>query len=376
MEIKAGVESSTNDALALQAVGNMSVFESTNKQTMAHTPEKALIHAANFCKDQETAIMTTEDLITQFVLPEDTSMDFADAPSTPVQTFGNVQHALGALENRMKAAEEGIGKTAAGLFDALNNYQTLSDVIAGSYKSLEAKLGTNSDPNSFMSVWEGVQHVKEVYMDLDSKFRGSQTLNRNTMAKVTQDITALMNRVGKLRCLTTKLEGRIDEARIDVSNTINSLVPNYLPDSFDGPVHPLFYHIAFGVDNFFNRLDFNIDKYADKLDKVTANVGERESKGAKEGIAALKEQVAKLTAIVKKLQTPDHGRLVQIGTQVFHEPDDVQEFSKNLTTLSHFLPCFGGYATTCGISVNALQASAVCKRQKVKLLTNSIGCQD
>ena len=88
VEIKAGVENSINDALALQAVRNMSVFESTNKQTMAHTPEKALIHAANFCKDQETAIMTTEDLITQFVLPEDTSMDFADAPSTQYRLLG------------------------------------------------------------------------------------------------------------------------------------------------------------------------------------------------------------------------------------------------------------------------------------------------
>ena len=89
---------------------------------MAHTPGKALIHATNFQRDQETAIQATEDLIAHFVVPDDTSMESVDAPSTPVQSFENVQHALGDLENRMKAAEEGIGKSAVSLFDALNNY--------------------------------------------------------------------------------------------------------------------------------------------------------------------------------------------------------------------------------------------------------------
>ena len=178
-EIQAGIDNGVADLLTLQAVRNTSAFQKTYRETMAHTPGKALVHAANFQRDQETAIQATEDLIAHFAVPEDTSMEFADAPSTPVQSFENVQHALGALENRMKVAEEGIGKSAVGLFDALNNYQSLSDVVAGSYKSLEVSIGTNFDTGSFMSVWEGVQYVKDAVMDLDTRFKGSQVLQRD-----------------------------------------------------------------------------------------------------------------------------------------------------------------------------------------------------
>ena len=101
-EIQAGIDNGVADSLTLQAVRNTFAFQKTYRETMAHTPGKALIHAADFRRDQETAIQATEDLIAHFAVPEDTSMDFADAPSTPVQSFEHVQHALGALENRMK----------------------------------------------------------------------------------------------------------------------------------------------------------------------------------------------------------------------------------------------------------------------------------
>ena len=342
-EIQAGIDNGVADSLTLQAVQNTSAFQKTYRETMGHTPGKALIHAADFRRDQETAIQATEDLIANFAVPDDTSMEFADAPSTPVQSFENVQHALGVLENRMKVVEDAIGKSAVGLFDALNNYQSLSDVVAGSYKSLETSIGTNFDPNSFTSVWEAVQFVKDTVTDLDTRFKGSQVLHRDRFARITQDITALVNRVAAVRSSNTKLESRMNEGRVGPSDTVNALVPDFLPPSIDGAVHPLFYHVAFGIDHFFNKLDFNIDKYSDRFDELAAKgVGDKDPDGGKEDIAALKEQVVKLTAIVKKLQATDHGCAVQIGTQVFHGQDDVLEFLTKINDIEPLPPTFWG----------------------------------
>ena len=342
-EIKAGIDNGVADSLTLQAVKNTSAFDKTYRETMAHTPGKALIHAANFRRDQETAIQATEDLIAHFAVPEDTSMEFADAPSTPVRSFDQVQHALGALENRMKIAEEAIGKSAVGLFDALNNYESLSNVVAGSYKSLEASIGNNIDTDAFMSVWEGVQYVKDAVTDLDTRFKGMQVLHRDRFTRITEDNTALMNRVAAATSATTRVETRLNQGRLGPSDTVNSLVPDFLPASIDGAVHPLFYHVAFGVDHFFNKLDFNIDKYSDRFDELAAKgVGEKDPDGCKEEIAALKEQVEKLTGMVKKMQSPDHGRAVQIGTHIFHGQDDVLELLTRLNDLEPLPLTFWG----------------------------------
>ena len=135
----------------------------------------------------------------------------------------------------------------------------------------------------------------------------------------------------------------MNKGRVGPSDTINSLVPDFLPPSIDGAVHPLFYHMAFGIDHFFNKLNFNIDKYSDRFDELAAKgVGKKKSDGCKEDIAALKEQVVKLTAIVKKLQAPDHGCAVQIGTHVFHGQDDVLEFLTKLNDLEPLPATFWG----------------------------------
>ena len=112
--------------------------------------------------------------------------------------------------------------------------------------------------------------MKEAVTDLDTSFKGSQVLQRDRLARVTQDIMALMNRVAEVRSVTTKLERRIHKARVGLSDTVNSLVLDYLPALIDGPVHPLFYHVAFGIDHFFNKLNFNIDKYSDHFDELAA----------------------------------------------------------------------------------------------------------
>ena len=216
-------------------------------------------------------------------------------------------------------------------------------MVAGSYKSLETSIGTNFDPNAFMSVWEGVQFVKDTVTDLDTRFKSSQVLQRDRLARITQDITAMVNRVAAVRSSTTKLETRLNEGRIGPSDAVNTLVSDFLPASIDGAVHPLFYHMAFGIDHFFNKLDFNIDKYSDRFDELAAKgVGDKDPDNCKDDIAALKEQVVKLTAIVKKLQAPDHGCAVQIGTQVFHGHDDVLDFLTKINDLEPLPPMFWG----------------------------------
>ena len=195
----------------------------------------------------------------------------------------------------MKAVEEGVGKTATGLHNALTNYQLLSEAVVGGYTSLEAHMGKNFNPNNFISIWDGIQYFKEKFDLVKTKVKGSQSLTSDRIARATHDVGVALNRITELTHQARKLKLCLDEGQVGAAAISNSLVPNFIPDSIDGAIHLLFYHVAFGIDHFFNRLDFSINRYDKGMEEMSTKLNEM-------GIAhspvleldALKEQVQKL----------------------------------------------------------------------------------
>ena len=160
-EINAGIQNGINESLTRQAVQNTVDFEERFRPTMAFTPGRPLREAAAARQDQETAVMVTERLIERFVPGSGSSDEFVDASSTPITDFPQVENALGTIEDRIKAVERAVGEVATGLNEALQNFQSLSNAVSGSYKNFDIRLGTNFDKNAFTGAWDGILHVKE-----------------------------------------------------------------------------------------------------------------------------------------------------------------------------------------------------------------------
>lgn len=102
----------------------------------------------------------------------ESSGEFADARTSPLGDFPGVQTALDTLDQQLKDLEVGMGQVAIGLTDVLKNYDSLSSSVAGSYRSLENRIGDNIDPDVFAGVWDGIQYIKDKYGSLESVVQG------------------------------------------------------------------------------------------------------------------------------------------------------------------------------------------------------------
>ena len=69
--------------------------------------------------------------------------------------------------------------------------------MAGGYKSLEACIGSNFDMDLFISIWDGVQYVKDKYEAFDTRFTGIQTLNKDQMSRVSHDVNVALDQIGE-----------------------------------------------------------------------------------------------------------------------------------------------------------------------------------
>ena len=89
--------------------------------------------------------------------------------------------------------------------------------------------------------------------------------------------------------LANGLESPLNKARIGsgLGGETNMLVPSFLPDSIDGKVHSLSYHLGFGIDHFFNKLDFGIDKYDRALEEVGIHRGGGRAANTQDKVDAL-----------------------------------------------------------------------------------------
>ena len=262
----------------------------------------------------------------------------------PITDFAQVETSLGNLEDRMKAVERAVGEAATGLNEALHNYQSLSNAVSGSYKSFETRLGCNFDTNAFVGAWDGILYMKERLDAFEAAGKSQEVLNKQRMASNAHDLSVHSQRLGELPKLANSLESRLDEARIGpgTAGQTNTLVPSFLPESVDGTVHPLFYHLGFGIDHFFNKLNFGIDKYDRALDEVGIHSGGGRAANTQDEVDGLRDELMKLQRIVSKLQAPDHRCVLSVGAYDFQGQDDLVEFLEELNEKEPLPPGFWG----------------------------------
>lgn len=97
----------------------------------------------------------------------------------------------------------------------------------------------------------------------------------------------------------------------------------------DSPsIHPLFYHIAHGVDHFFNKLNLGVHRYDAMLERQKPKAIDGED--LNQVVDLLKEQMASLKKAVKKLEAPDHSCILKFGGLTFTCPDDIQTWLKEI----------------------------------------------
>ena len=167
---------------------------------MGFTPGKALVDAAHTRADQAATLRVANGFVEHFTSsPADSagSAVIADAPASPLADFPGVQAAMESMEVRVKDLEVALGQTALGLTDMLRNYESLSSSVAGSYHSLENRIGNNIDPSMFAGVWDGVQHVRDMMGNLETTVRGNQTLTHDRCSRVARDVGGLRERVSE-----------------------------------------------------------------------------------------------------------------------------------------------------------------------------------
>ena len=343
-EINAGIQNGVNESLTRQAVQNTVDFEERFRPTMAFTPGRPLREAAAAREDQETAVMVTERLMERFVPGSAGSDQFVDAASTAITEFPQVETALGNLEDRVKEVERAVGEAATGLHEALHTLQALSNAVSGSYKSFDIRLGTNFDTTSFTGAWDGILHVKERLDTFEASVKSQEVLTRQRHSANAHDLDVYSKKLGELTKLANDLETRLNTGRIGAGTpgNPNSLVPSYLPDSVDGCVHPLFYHVGFGVDHFFNKLDFGIDKYDKAIDELANQGGGGRTANTQDEVDGLRDEVNKLQNTLRKLQAPDHGCVLSVGTYEFHGQEELVDFLEELNDKEPLPPGFWG----------------------------------
>ena len=121
-EIEAGVKGGVEGELTLQAIQNITEFRLTYRQTMAHTPGKALLDAAPSRHDHITSLIMTGNIMEQFGVPGSVeSNEYVDAADMPLADFEHVDNVLKGIRDHLEV-EEGVGKLATGLHDALTNH--------------------------------------------------------------------------------------------------------------------------------------------------------------------------------------------------------------------------------------------------------------
>ena len=343
-EINAGIQNGVDESLTRQAVQNTVDFEERFRPTMAFTPGRPLREAAAAREDQETAVLVTERLMERFVPGSAGSDEFVDAASTAITDFPQVDAALGNLEDRIKAVETAVGEAATGLNEALHNLQSLSKAVSGSYKSFDTRLGRNFDTNAYVGAWDGILHIKEKLDTFEALYKSQEVLTKQRQSANAHDIAVYSKRLGELGNLANRLESRLNEARIGtvLSGDTNTLVPSFLPDSIDGRVHPLFYHLGFGIDHFFNKLDFGIDKYDRALEEAGIHSGGGRAANTQDEVDALKDEIGKLQAAMRKLQAPDHGSVLSVGAYDFQGQEELVEFLEELNEKEPLPPGFWG----------------------------------
>ena len=114
-----------------------------------------------------------------------------------------------------------------------------------------------------MGAWDGILHIKERLDAFEASCKSQEVLTKQRQSANAHDLVVYSQRSGEVAKLANGLENRLNEARIGpgAAGKTNTMVPSLLPASVDGPVHPLYYHLGFWIDHFFNKLDFGIDKY-------------------------------------------------------------------------------------------------------------------
>ena len=343
-EINAGIQNGVDESLTRQAVQNTVDFEERYRPTMAFTPGRPLREAAAAREDQETAVLVAERLMERFVPGSGSSEEFVDAASTTITDFPQVDTALGTLEDRVKAVERAVGEAATGLHEALQNIQSLSNAVSGSYKSLDIRLGANFDTSSFTGAWDGILHLKERLDTFEALIKSQEVLTRQRLSANAHDLDVYSKKLGELTKLTNSLESRLDTGFIGpgLLGQPNSLVASYLPDTVEGSIHPLFYHVGFGVDHFFNKLDFGIDKYDKAIDELANQNGSGRHANTQDEVDGLRDEISRLQNTVRKLQAPDHGCVFSVGTYEFHGQEELVEFLEEINDKEPLPPGFWG----------------------------------
>ena len=319
-------------------------FEEHLRPTIAFTPGRPLQEAAAAREDQETAVLVTERLMERFVPGSAGSDKFVDASSTELTDFPQVENALGNLEDRVKAVERAVGEAATGLNEVLNNLQSLSTAVSGSYKSFDTRLGRNFDSDAFVGAWDGILYLKERLDAFEAASKSQEVLTKQRQAANAHDLVVYSQRLAEVTKLANGLEHRLNGARIGsgAAGDTNSLVPSFLPASVDGNVHPLFYHLGFGIDHFFNKLDFGIDKYDKALEELGVHQGGARAANTQDEVDGLRDELNKLQETVRKLQGPDHGCVLSVGAYDFQGQEELVEFLEELNEKEPLPPGFWG----------------------------------